>query len=374
MAELKSKLPPYCVIKPRKGYDVIYFQVPEKLRPDGWKPAHTLGRTDHDAPATIIKRGNDLYAELLSARRNEDLKIDHAPMKGSLADVIHLYRKSEHWEVLKPATREGYIHFLKKIELWSKEAGHPHIRELKAPAIAAFLALWKDKPRARKFYKAMLSILFEQAIEHGYVAANVVKEIRLPKNNKKKRSLVLWEQHHVDTFVAAADAAGEGNLGTAVIIAFETGQRMTDIMRMMTPRDYKDGRFRFKASKTGKDIFIPATRALQARLASRPDTQLLLTVNDATGKQWTKDSLSHAFRDMADQAGLEGHLFRQIRNSAAIHAERADLTDAEFEAIFGWPKENVRKMLTEFYGDRDQTVANRAVEKLEEYRNRGKVG
>ena len=370
LAELKSKLPQYCVVKPRKGYEVIYFQVPKHLRPEGWKPAHTVGRTDKDSLAAIIRRASELYAELVQARKNADLNIAVSAPKGSLAEVCSLYRQSEHWNVLSTATRGGYLHCLKVIEDWSKQSGHAHMSKIKAPAIVAFLAMWKDKPRSRKAFKVMLSILFEQAIEHGYVGTNIMREIRLPKNTKAARALEIWEQKDVNAFVEKADELGQWNAGTAVIIAFESGQRMTDITKMQEPRDYKDGKFLFSTSKTGKTIRIPATAALQKRLAARPDTQLLLTVNDATGKMWTKDALSHKFREIADLAGLKTHVFRQIRNSAAIHSDRAGLDDAEFEAIFGWPKENVRRMLTDYYGDRDQVVADRAVAKLEEYRKR----
>lgn len=368
MAKFNYDLPKYCVVKHRKSYDVVYFQVPEKLRPKGWMPTYNLGRTDRDSIGSIRKKGCEFYSELLKVRKNQDLRIEKLPPKGSLSDIIAHYQKSEHWDILKPETRKGYLQNIKVIKEWSALSGHAHISKLKGPAITAFLSRWKDKPRTRKMYKVMLSILFKVAIEMGYIEHNLMRQIRLPKGKKKRGRLIIWEQSHINKFLQTADAEQHYNLGTAVLIAYETGQRMFDIMAYECPRDYNKGAFYFRTSKTDKVIKIRATEALKRRIEKTINAASLLTVNDFHGKPWNKDALSHKFREIADKAGLEGFQFRQLRNSAAIHAERAGLSDAEFEAVFGWPIEHVRKMMREHYGDRDQTVADRAITKLEDYR------
>ena len=369
LAELKSKLPPYCVIKQRKDYAVVYFQVPEKLRPNDWDATIRLGRTDENSDRDIIKRGKQLYEDLKKVRINQDLKIEtNRPPKESLAGVIRVYQRSEHWEVLRPATQKGYQHHLNTIWEWSRLSGHPHISKYTAKHLTTFLAKWKDKPRSRKFYKAILSILFEIAIEEGLLSHNIVKEIRLPKNSRKKTPIQIWEEENVRQFINKADELGFPNTATAVLIGYEMGPRMTDIIEFQEPRDYHNGNFRFRTSKTDRLIEVRASQLLQDRLAKRPKGQLLLTVDDATNKPWTFYSLNKKFRKVRSAAGMDDYVFRYLRNSAAIHAERADFTDAEFEALFGWPRERVRKMIRDFYGDRDQEVADRAVAKLENYR------
>ena len=65
---------------------------------------------------------------------------------------------------------------------------------------------------------------------------------------------------------------------------------------------------------------------------------------------------------------LEGYQFRKIRNSVAVKAEQAGLSNAEFKSIFGWEKPD--KMLNDFYSDRSQKVADRGIEKLTDMRKK----
>lgn len=344
-------------MQPRKDGYVIYFQVPKRLRPDGWPPTYKIGHTAHDDLNGIIKRGEELYSELIGKKAGVFKTIP----KGSLSDVITLYKKSEHWEVLKPATKKGYHNPLETINKWSKISGYPHIENYQGKHIAAFLNKWKGKHRSRQLHKAILSILFETAIEQGYINNNIVKQIRLPKT-KKDKSWKLWEDHDVENFIKCADKMGKWNTGTAVLIAYETAQRMSDVINFQVGRDYKNGRFAFKTSKTGKTINIPVSEWLRKRLTQKPTEQLVLTVHDATGKPWDMNSLGKSFRSVLDKTELTGYQFRKLRNSRAVHSERAGLSSAEFRSIYGWERPDA--MLRDYYSDRDQSVADGAIEKL----------
>lgn len=361
MADIKSKLPTYCVPKKRKGYFAIYFQVPARLRPEGWKPAIPIGRTDRDSINDIIRKGEECYDQLQAVRAG----ISATPRKGSLADVIIRYRKSEYWTGLKPSTRHGYEHYLSTIQDWSQAAGHPHIETYQPKHIAAFLAKWKSKPRSRKFYKAVLSILWSVAIQEGFVNHNIVKEIALPKGKNKKSGFKMWEVEDIEKFVQMADVMGLSNVGTAVTLAFE-GYRQTDIFSFQEPRDYQNGKFIFKTSKTGESVSVWAYQRTVSRLAKRPNEQLLLTVHDVTKKPWDKSSFNKKFRAVCAKAGMKGFQFRRIRNSAAIYGLRFDLTDSQFRQRFGWSKRTVEQM-REHYTDIDQEVMDGAAEKIRAY-------
>lgn len=362
------EMPPYTVARKRKTGTAYYFVVPKHLRPHGWLPTIPLGNDRDDGLKAISDAGWAKYELLKQERRVDQLGIQKKAVKGSLADVVDLYKESERWEHLKPATQDGYESFLKTIITWSRLAGYPHISSYEPKHIAKFLAKWKGKQRSRRFYKAVLSILFDVAVDEGLISNNFVKNMSLPRDTSEKKKLVVWEESDVLKWVAKADEMGYPNAGTAVLIAFDMGQRQTDIFNFQEPRDYNAGKFIFKTSKTGKRISIRASDRIVGRLEKRPVTQLMLTIHDVTKLQWDRFTFNDIFREISDACGMKDYTFRQLRNSAAIHCERADLTDAEFEAIFGWPKENVRHMLTEYYADRDQEVADRGIEKLENYR------
>lgn len=361
MADLKAKLPTFCVAKDRKGYQTVYFQVPARLRPEGWPPAINIGRTDQDDISEIIRRGEDNYQKLILKRAGISASI----RKGSLADVILRYQKTEHWTSLRKTTKEGYKHYLGTIHKWSETSNFPHVDKYQPKHIAAFLAKWKGKPRTRKYYKALLSKLWNCAIEEGLTNQNIVKEIGLPKEKNKKSPFKMWEVEDIDRFVKTADDMGLFNVGTAVTIAFE-GFRQTDIFAFQEPRDYQNGKFKFTTSKTGENVSVYAYPRTVTRLANRPIEQLILTVNDITKRPWTKNAFYNQFSRVCDKAGMKGFVFRKIRNSAAIYGLRFNLTDTEFRQRFGWSKDTVEQMRNH-YTDIDQEVMDSAAAKVKAY-------
>jgi hypothetical protein len=365
LAKIQIKLPPYCVKKKRKDGHQIYFQVPARCRPENWPATIKVGHTAHDSIKEIVSSGEKIYQEFINFKSGI-IEVVH---KGSLNHVIETYKTTDYWQNLKPATKKSYEYLIRIIDEWSRLAGYPHIKIYKVKHLHAFLNKWKEKPKMRREYKNILNILFKIAINEDLIKTNIVKEISFAKTNKVK-TIRVWEQEDINKFVDKADKENMPNLGTAALIAYETGQRMTDIFSFQEPRDYKDGCFIFKTSKTSKRIYLPATQKLKTRLEQKEKSQLLLTVRDNNKRTWDKFFFNKKFRYICSLVGLDGYQFRQIRNSAAMIAERAELTDAEFESIFGWPRDHVRKMMREYYGDRDPEVAKRGIAKIEEYKNK----
>lgn len=370
MAIIKEKLPPYCVVRRRKNCEVVYFHVPARLCPPGWKTVREVGRTDRHSFAQIVAAGKAFYEELQAARNEGGTPAATFVRTGSLSWVIARYKQTEHWTGLRPETQRSYKSFLDTIRKWSKAAGHPHVSRLTPVGITAFLNRWADKPRTRKFYKAVLSKLCFVAVEEGLIPSNPVSKIVLPKSHRRVRRVRLWKEKDIDTFAAQADAMGLANVGTAVVLAWE-GFRQTDILRLQEPRDYRGGKFVFETSKTGETVSVRASERTVRRLATRPKTQLLLTVNDFSGAKWTKNSFLKMFEKVRTACGLEGYGFRHIRNSKAIECLRADLTDAEFRQRFGWAKKDVEAMRS-LYTDIDQEILDSGADKLEAFERKRK--
>lgn len=360
LAEIKSKLPKYCTVRKRKGYFAVYYQMPDHIRPDGWKSAIPIGNTRDHTLAEIIERGEGYYQEYLEGKIGIS---KNQVRKGSLSYIIARYKKSEHWTVLKPDTRRGYEDLLRKIHEWSEQSGHPHIKLLTVPTIVEFLSIWKNKQRTRKNYRSILSKLYQVAIDEGYAQENLMRHIKLPKAQKKKYTYKVWTREDVLHFVECADKLGCPNVGTAVIVAWEAF-RQTDVFRLQEPRDYCKGGFRFNTSKTDEEITVRASKLTQERLSKRPRTQLLLTVNDHSQRPWNKNSFKHFFNKVRKEAKLDGYVFRHIRNSAAINALKADLTSAEFKQRFGWSRKQVETM-RDHYTDIDQDIIDTGADKLE---------
>ena len=365
------KMPPYVCKRARKDHCVYYFVVPARLRPEGWPASIRLGTDTHDGLQAIHDYALFKYNELQELKKRADTSAIQRIRPGTILDIIDQYHKSDDYRLLAKETQHSYDRYLKVIETWANKGGNPHIKTLTAPVIYAFLNKYADRPRQQKYFKAVLSLLCTVAVRQGHIEYNVTREVRLStKRKKQQQRLVVWSEADIDHFVRTADSLGYFNVGTAVMIAFYTGQRQADVFRYMEPRDYKDGYFRTEASKTGAIINLQADPKLEGRLKQRPSGQLMLTVNDRTGRPWTKDAFEKQFDKVRKSAGMDKHIFRQLRNSAAMHAEQADLTDAEFEAIFGWPREQVQTMLRNYYSDRNQASAESGVAKLHAYREK----
>src|SRR4051812_13894213 len=76
MPSLTVALPPYVVTKVRGGVTVFYFQVPRRLRPEGWAGAYRLpmdankrtGICDGVELAAVVADGEALYERLTGER------------------------------------------------------------------------------------------------------------------------------------------------------------------------------------------------------------------------------------------------------------------------------------------------------------------
>ncbi len=334
------------------------------MRPKNWPPSLEVGKTNKHSAQELKARSHELYDDFVLARTGH--KPDTRVKKGSLSYIIARYKKSEHWLNLSPHTQRGYEPMLKVIADWCKASGHPHIKHMGTKEIVGFLNRWQDTPRTRKNYKSVLSKLFQVAIEENLVSDNLVRKITLPKSHKRKDTFKVWTLADIERFIKVADQIGKPNVGTAVAIAWE-GFRQTDVFNLQEPRDYTNGFFRFKTSKTGEIIKVEVSRYdTIKRLSRRPKSQLLLTVNDSTQMQWGKLSFYHMFKEVREAADMHEYVFRHIRNSAAIYALKAGLNDAEFKQRFGWSKDQVQDMV-DYYTDIDQEIIDSGAAKLRDF-------
>ena len=370
MANLKSKLPPHCQVKNRGKYEDVYFSVHPKDRVEGWPATIKLGRTDRDKPIDILKKAEEVSQEYKNYIATKI--IGFIPNKGSFPDVIKRYKESARWKRLAIGSKRNYEFFLRDIEEWSLRAGHPHISKCTQKSLFGWLAKYEDKPRVQKYAKSAMTQLFNAAIKQGYITQNIVKDIQLERYSPKTE-ITLWTNEEVETLINHADQSGWHSIGTAILIAYETGQRAGDVLSMQKPRDYHEGEFLFSQSKTGKRIGLRATDRLRSRLDALPRENLLLVTHDNTGRKWRNDMFTKRFRLLADEVGMTQHLFRHLRHMFVIDSERAGGTASDIAAVTGHSRKTVQTMIENHYGiDRDKEVADKQMERVSQFRVRQK--
>ena len=339
-----------------------------KDRAEGWPPTMKIGRVGELSDTKIIQKANQIYDEYQEyLMKINGMKADFTP--GSFPDVIRIYKRSPYYKDLAPRTQKDYDRLMAIIEDWSASKGHPNIKYMTRKSLLAFLSSFEDGSRTQKYAKAVLSILFSAAMREDYVSENIVTGIRLTRRKKVKK-LVIWEEQDVKAFVDAAFELGHPSLARACVMAFETGQRKMDVLKMQQPRDYENGTVKFKQNKTGKLVNIPTTRRLRTMLDEIPRSQMILFPAEHDGQIWDEGYSSKVIRKIADHAGLGSHVFMDLRHSAILQLYRADISVAGIASITGHSLKTINAMLEEHYLEsRDAQTAQNAIQKLEDFRS-----
>lgn len=358
MRSAKIELPPYLVVKRRKNSpNAHYFQVPPRLRPDGWPP--TLRLSSNLAEA--IDEAKDAYQRMEAER-------DGAPLGnryGTLPWLITGYEQTDPYKVTSEKTKSSYAYCARIVTQWSEKGGHPQVADINRPAIKKFLAALNDTPSTRNHVASYLRTLLEHARDEGLIETNPATKLRLAQ---PEATIRIWDiEGEFERVVEWLDAHQRSQLATALWIARAIGQREGDILSLQAPRDYRDGMFRFWQEKTKSYMTIPAPAGLSERIESRPVGQLLLVANEVTAIKYNPRTLNKWLRRATRALGLDDLLFMHLRHTCVVELARAGCTEAEIASITGHSLRTVGKIL-KHYLPRDSVVARNAISKLDAYR------
>jgi hypothetical protein len=107
---------------------------------------------------------------------------------------------------------------------------------------------------------------------------------------------------------------------TAMILVRNMAMRAANIGKF--PWTHYDGeRVQIRSQKTGKLLWIPATRELRAHLDSLPRTGALVMLTPS-GKAYTKRYFNEHWREDADAVGADELNFHDNRGTAATPSRR----------------------------------------------------
>ena len=97
----------------------------------------------------------------------------------------------------------------------------------------------------------------------------------------------------------------------------------------------KDGIITFRTQKTGQVVTLPILPQLAATVAASP-TGNLAFITGERGRPMVKEGFGNWFRDACNAAGVTGSV-QGSRKLGATRAASDGATEAQIEAIFGWP-------------------------------------
>lgn len=161
--------------------------------------------------------------------------------------------------------------------------------------------------------------LLNYAVERGLRGTNPASRMGLKGGGRRR---VRWTRAEVRRFVATADAMGSPSWGLAVLIGYETSQRLGDVLGL-TWHQYDGEGFDFAPAKTRAtgiaESWAPLTDATNRRLKAMTRRSVYVIVGDRDGKPIKQRAhWNRIFRRIKKAAGLGDHLwFHDLRRTAA---------------------------------------------------------
>lgn len=254
-----------------------------------------------------VALGADFPAAL---RRYAELHTGQAT-PGTFAEAAAAYTR----DALPGKARKTQAEYQRQIALLVRVFGAMRIDAIRPRDVADYLAV---RPRiAGTREKAVLSLVINHARAHGLTdAPNPCAGVRGVKSKRNR--------YVTDAELADACARADPTLAAFLELAYLTGQRPGDVVRMRRA-DVQDGALCVAQAKTGAKVRISIVGPLQAvlaRLASGPVASVFL-VADARGQPLTLAAMRKRF----DRLGCDWQI-RDLRAKAASDHESARAAQA----------------------------------------------
>src|SRR5262245_42445375 len=279
--------------------------------------------------------------------------------EGRLQALLRGYQKSTEFLDLRERTRADYIKQIEKIE---QRFGDAPLKALSDPRTRGIILEWRDelalKSRRQADYAwQVLKLVLNWAKDRGKITVNPCE--RGGRVYHGTRVDFVWS---VDDEAAFLEHA-QKQLHLPLLLGLWTGQRQGDLLRL--PWSAYDGAYiRLRQSKTGRRVEIPVGAPLKAALDSTPKRSTIILTN-SDGKPWTSDGFRASWSKARKAARVIGVTFHDLRGTAVTRLAQAECTEAEIATITGLSLRSVHVILDTHYLNRDRTLGESAIRKLE---------
>jgi len=260
-----------------------------------------------------------------------------APKPGTLGGLIHAYRASPEFAGLADRTRSDY----NKVIDYLKPLRHVAIGHFDQAYVMGIRdkALNKHKWRFANYTLAVLSVMFNFGIPRHFADFNPtekVPKVRRPRDLRQQNRA--WTDHELDVMLGYAPT----EIAVAVAIGAYTGLREGDVLSIPL-NAIKDGRLKWRQSKTGEILEIPVHRDLAqwidaaTQLSNRKGTTIVI---GQRGRPFTEAGFRSRFFKII--RGLEqtkkignGLTFHGLRHTVGTKLADAGADDFTIQSILG---------------------------------------
>lgn len=285
--------------------------------------------------------------------------------KGTLNGLLIEYQRSPYFLDKSVATRRDYVRHLRKIEV---EFGDMPLEALSDKRVRGDMLAWRDNlarssRRQADYTVAVLALVLAWAVDRGLAPTNPLE--RPGRTYRAQRNDSIW----TDADEAAFRSVASPQIGLALTLAINTGQRQGDLLRL-TWAAYDGQVIRLRQSKTGRRVVIPCTAELRTTLDAartrRGDAGTILTTS--RGTPWTSGGFRASWRKV--NIDLGGLTFHDLRGTTVTRLARAGCSVPEIATITGHALAEVEAILDSHYLSRDLALAESAIHKLDQHKIR----
>ncbi|MGY3609887.1 MULTISPECIES: tyrosine-type recombinase/integrase [unclassified Bradyrhizobium] len=303
----------------------------------------------------------------------------------TLTDLIRFFDSSSTFDSLSDDSRKEYVWKLRRIEAkWGSVPEETFNSADDADAFAADALAWhqelgKTSLRSADNLMSALCRVLSFAKEKRRIKHHPIPSFeRLYKSDRADK---VWPEELQLQFIRMARPA----MKTAMILVRNTAMRAADI-RKFPWTHYNGHQVLIRSSKTGKLLWIPATRELKAHLDGLERTGALVMLTP-TAKAYAKRYFNEHWREDCDKVDAENAKlhgenadfvktadlnFHDNRGTAATLLAEAGATAPEIAEAMTWTTDKAQKIIDAYLARRGVLAAN-AIQKLEDYRE-GKIG
>jgi integrase len=261
----------------------------------------------------------------------------------TFAAVIRAFLISAKFQGLAHSTQVHYRHLLLLAERPDTLGAIP-VEEMRPALVQAFLDGLSDKPAQQKCAQTAIKSLERWAIVRDLLPRPISTGTEAPGGTGGH---VPW----TDEQVGLAEQCARPHLARVITLAANTGQRGSDLVKMRwSDIEEVGGRsgINVKQVKTGLELWVPFTAALQTTLATwerRPGFILLKEdghpfTRQQLSDQWLRERDTKAPLAPLKEAGLVMH---GLRGTAVVRLRRAGATIPQISDMVGMSAQMVTR-------------------------------
>lgn len=232
---------------------------------------------------------------------------------GTFAEVIRAFYESANFKRLEAGTQQNYRHYLGLAERPDSLGSKP-VELMRPSLVQYYLDAFADRPGAQKMARTAIKSLEAWAVVRDFLPYPITTGLEIVGSDGGHKP---WNDAQV---ALAEEKVSKEWLRRAIILASNTGQRGSDLVRMHPSHiEEIDGRLgiNVKQKKTGLELWVPMTRQLVAKMETWPRRPAPFLIKD-DGSSWKRNDLT-----MAWQREREGNPELEPCRNLVMHGLRA---------------------------------------------------